>query len=114
MPGSMPFCARSGVGSALRDFETVDALARSIGLTLVRDAAMPANNRTLVWRRSAATAAAMSRAFVKESDGDDDALPERPGALARELRHGARAGAIAGAGARPGGLLRRVKAGGGG
>lgn len=42
-----------GVGSALRDFETVDHLARDIGLTLVRDAAMPANNRTLVWRRAA-------------------------------------------------------------
>jgi cyclopropane fatty-acyl-phospholipid synthase-like methyltransferase len=40
-----------GVGSALRDFEAVDALARGIGLTLLRDAAMPANNRTLVWRR---------------------------------------------------------------
>jgi cyclopropane fatty-acyl-phospholipid synthase-like methyltransferase len=34
----------------LRDFEAVDALARSIGLTLVEDCAMPANNRTLVWR----------------------------------------------------------------
>jgi cyclopropane fatty-acyl-phospholipid synthase-like methyltransferase len=40
-----------GVGSALRDFEAVDALARGIGLALVRDEAMPANNRTLVWRR---------------------------------------------------------------
>ncbi len=40
-----------GVGSALRDFEAVDALAQSIGLELVRDALMPANNRTLVWRR---------------------------------------------------------------
>jgi hypothetical protein len=35
----------------LRDFEAVDALARSIGLALVEDCAMPANNRTLVWRR---------------------------------------------------------------
>jgi cyclopropane fatty-acyl-phospholipid synthase-like methyltransferase len=41
-----------GVGSALRDFEAVDGLARSIGLVLVRDVAMPANNRTLVWRRT--------------------------------------------------------------
>lgn len=40
-----------GVGSALRDFETIDALARDIGLKLLRDQAMPANNRTLVWRR---------------------------------------------------------------
>jgi len=34
----------------LRDFEAVDALARSIGLELIEDCAMPANNRTLVWR----------------------------------------------------------------
>ena len=42
-----------GVGSALRDFEAVDALARECGLTLVLDAPMPANNRTLVWRKAA-------------------------------------------------------------
>jgi hypothetical protein len=42
--------ARSPV-SGIRDFEAVDALARSIGLSLVEDCAMPANNRTLVWRR---------------------------------------------------------------
>jgi len=35
----------------LRDFEAVDALAQAIGLRLVADVAMPANNRTLVWRR---------------------------------------------------------------
>lgn len=35
----------------IRDFEAVDALARSIGLRLAEDRAMPANNRTLVWRR---------------------------------------------------------------
>ncbi|NDK38906.1 DUF938 domain-containing protein [Pseudoxanthomonas gei] len=35
----------------LRDFEAVDALARDIGLALVEDVAMPANNRCLVWRR---------------------------------------------------------------
>ncbi|HEV2608106.1 MAG TPA: DUF938 domain-containing protein [Xanthomonadaceae bacterium] len=34
----------------LRDVEAVDALARSIGLLLVADIAMPANNRCLVWR----------------------------------------------------------------
>ncbi len=37
--------------SGIRDFEAVDALARGIGLRLVADAAMPANNRCLVWRR---------------------------------------------------------------
>lgn len=37
--------------SAIRDFEAVDALARTIGLQLVADVAMPANNRCLVWRR---------------------------------------------------------------
>ena len=35
----------------LRDAEAVDALARGIGFALVEDRAMPANNRTLVWRR---------------------------------------------------------------
>jgi len=39
--------------SALRDFETLDALAQQQGLTLSADHAMPANNRTLVWRRPA-------------------------------------------------------------
>ena len=37
--------------SGIRDFERVDALARAIGLHLVADVAMPANNRCLVWRR---------------------------------------------------------------
>lgn len=40
--------ARSGI----RDFEAVDALARGIGLQLVEDVAMPANNRMLLWRRA--------------------------------------------------------------
>lgn len=40
-----------GVGSALRDFEAIDALAQGFGFGLIRDVAMPANNRTLVWRR---------------------------------------------------------------
>src|SRR5262245_26713944 len=35
----------------IRDFEAVDELARSIGMTLSEDRPMPANNRTLVWRR---------------------------------------------------------------
>jgi cyclopropane fatty-acyl-phospholipid synthase-like methyltransferase len=40
--------------SGIRDFAAVDELARSIGFSLVEDRAMPANNRTLVWQRSAA------------------------------------------------------------
>lgn len=37
--------------SGIRDFEAVDGLARAIGLRLIEDVAMPANNRCLVWRR---------------------------------------------------------------
>jgi hypothetical protein len=37
--------------SGIRDFEKVNALALAIGLYLVEDIAMPANNRCLVWRR---------------------------------------------------------------
>ena len=37
--------------SGVRDFEAVDALAAAIGLRLVEDVAMPANNRCLLWRR---------------------------------------------------------------
>jgi cyclopropane fatty-acyl-phospholipid synthase-like methyltransferase len=37
--------------SGVRDFEAVDALAREQGLVLQQDIAMPANNRTLIWRR---------------------------------------------------------------
>lgn len=36
--------------SGVRDFEAVDAQARAHGLLLQQDIAMPANNRTLVWR----------------------------------------------------------------
>ncbi len=39
-------------GSGVRDFEAVDALAHAQGLVLQQDIAMPANNRTLVWRMS--------------------------------------------------------------
>jgi len=39
--------ARSGI----RDFEALDALARAAGLEFQADKAMPANNRTLIWRR---------------------------------------------------------------
>lgn len=38
--------------SGVRDFAAVDALARAQGLVLQQDIAMPANNRTLVWRRT--------------------------------------------------------------
>jgi cyclopropane fatty-acyl-phospholipid synthase-like methyltransferase len=37
--------------SGIKDFEVLDALAREAALTLVGDHPMPANNRTLVWRR---------------------------------------------------------------
>jgi cyclopropane fatty-acyl-phospholipid synthase-like methyltransferase len=37
--------------SGIRDFEAVDALAGRIGLALLNDHGMPANNRLLVWRR---------------------------------------------------------------
>ena len=37
--------------SGVRDFEAVDALAHAIGLRLVADHAMPANNQLLVWQR---------------------------------------------------------------
>ena len=40
--------------SGIRDFAAVDELARSIGFALADDRAMPANNRTLVWRRAGA------------------------------------------------------------
>ncbi len=42
--------------SGIRSFEDVDALARAHGLCLIQDVAMPANNRTLVWRRLARAA----------------------------------------------------------
>ena len=38
--------------SGVRDWRAVDALAGEQGLRLVADHAMPANNRTLVWRRN--------------------------------------------------------------
>lgn len=36
--------------SGIRDFESVDALARKAGLILQADHAMPANNRCLIWQ----------------------------------------------------------------
>lgn len=38
--------------SGVRDFEALDELARAQGLKLLKDFAMPANNRSLVWVRS--------------------------------------------------------------
>ena len=40
-----------GPHMGIRDFEAVDALARSAGLTLIKDHAMPANNHCLVWQK---------------------------------------------------------------
>ncbi|HKK04648.1 MAG TPA: DUF938 domain-containing protein [Gammaproteobacteria bacterium] len=37
--------------SGVRDFDDLEALARAAGLELQRDYEMPANNRTLVWRK---------------------------------------------------------------
>lgn len=37
--------------SAIRDFEAVDALARSAGFALLEDNAMPANNRLIAWQK---------------------------------------------------------------
>jgi cyclopropane fatty-acyl-phospholipid synthase-like methyltransferase len=37
--------------SGIRDFEALERLAQAQGLELAADHAMPANNRTLVWRR---------------------------------------------------------------
>jgi SAM-dependent methyltransferase len=42
--------------SGIRDFEAVDALARTAGLRLLDDVAMPANNRCLVWARGSVPA----------------------------------------------------------
>jgi cyclopropane fatty-acyl-phospholipid synthase-like methyltransferase len=42
--------------SGIRDFEALEALARAQGLVFAADHAMPANNRTLVWRRPPADA----------------------------------------------------------
>jgi len=43
---------RSAPHRGIRDFEAVDALARNLGLQLLEDRAMPANNQCLVWARS--------------------------------------------------------------
>jgi len=38
--------------SGIRDFEAMDKLANLQGLKLVQDFAMPANNRTLIWKKT--------------------------------------------------------------
>lgn len=38
--------------SGIRDFEAIERLARDAGLRLAADHEMPANNRTLVWRKA--------------------------------------------------------------
>ncbi len=43
--------------SGIRDFEAVCVLAAANGFDFVRDVSMPANNRTLVWRRLSESAA---------------------------------------------------------
>lgn len=45
------FLRRRDPASGIRDFEAVDQLAQTNGLVLMRDFAMPANNRLLVWRK---------------------------------------------------------------
>ncbi len=42
---------RRSPASGIRDFEWVEALARDRGFELLEDRSMPANNRTLLWRR---------------------------------------------------------------
>jgi hypothetical protein len=46
--------ARQHPDSAIRDFEDVNRLAQAAGLCLESDIEMPANNRLLVWQKSAA------------------------------------------------------------
>jgi cyclopropane fatty-acyl-phospholipid synthase-like methyltransferase len=50
-------CAQSGI----RDFAAVDQLAQAIGFELVEDRPMPANNRTLIWRRQPKQASGSTR-----------------------------------------------------
>jgi len=45
-----------GVGSAIRDFEFIEKQARDIGLSLLHDHKMPANNQLLVFKASSSKA----------------------------------------------------------
>ena len=47
------FLRQRDPASGLRDFEALDELAQARGLRFAANHAMPANNRTLVWRRAA-------------------------------------------------------------
>jgi cyclopropane fatty-acyl-phospholipid synthase-like methyltransferase len=47
------FLRQRDPASGLRDFEALDALAQGRGLRFAANHPMPANNRTLVWRRAA-------------------------------------------------------------
>jgi SAM-dependent methyltransferase len=38
-------------GSGIKDYEWLDSLAESAGMTLVADVEMPANNRSLIWKK---------------------------------------------------------------
>jgi SAM-dependent methyltransferase len=54
-PGNESFdrTLRAGdAGMGIRDIEAVTDVAASSGMTLIADHAMPANNRTLVWKRN--------------------------------------------------------------
>ena len=42
----------SGMGAGIKDFEWLDRLARAGGMALEADIAMPANNRSLVWKKT--------------------------------------------------------------
>lgn len=42
-----------GEGSAIRDFEAVDDLAKAQGFKLLENHSMPANNQCLIWQREA-------------------------------------------------------------
>lgn len=53
-PGNETFDASlraAGEGMGIRDRDDIEALAAEVGMVLEHDHAMPANNRTLIWRR---------------------------------------------------------------
>jgi hypothetical protein len=43
---------KKALHQGIRDFEAINVLAEKIGLTLIEDNEMPANNRLLVWKRN--------------------------------------------------------------
>lgn len=42
---------QQNIQSAIRDFEKLNALAKDANMELIDDIKMPANNRTLVWKK---------------------------------------------------------------